>query len=124
MPGVRQELGRQCEPGRSVTTNRSAVLSILCWIVLAGTGVVRAQDIVPAPHERAVTPTAGERAWLAAHPDITLGYTDSFEPQVIVNPDGSYPIDGVIATRSDWPELVTILTRGLRPSRSKRRIGC
>ncbi len=31
-----------------------------------------------------------ERAWLAAHPDITLGYTDVFEPEVITNPDGSH----------------------------------
>ncbi len=30
-----------------------------------------------------------ERAWLAAHPDITLGYTDAFEPEVIVDADGS-----------------------------------
>ena len=30
-----------------------------------------------------------ERAWLKAHPDIALGYTNSFEPTVIVNPDGS-----------------------------------
>jgi signal transduction histidine kinase/ABC-type nitrate/sulfonate/bicarbonate transport system substrate-binding protein len=34
--------------------------------------------------------TAEERAWLEAHPDIELGYTDVFEPEVIVNPDGSY----------------------------------
>ena len=38
----------------------------------------------------AVNLTAEERAWLAAHPDITFGYTDAFEPEVIVNPDGSY----------------------------------
>jgi PAS domain S-box-containing protein len=31
-----------------------------------------------------------ELAWLKAHPDITLGYTDAFEPEVIVDPDGSY----------------------------------
>ena len=31
-----------------------------------------------------------EQAWLAAHPDITFGYTDQFEPAVIVNKDGSY----------------------------------
>ena len=30
-----------------------------------------------------------ERAWLKAHPEIVLGYTDAFEPDVIVNPDGS-----------------------------------
>ncbi|MGB9443088.1 MAG: hypothetical protein WCB15_34445 [Desulfobacterales bacterium] len=31
-----------------------------------------------------------ERDWLEAHPDITFGYTDTFEPAVIVNKDGSY----------------------------------
>jgi signal transduction histidine kinase len=40
--------------------------------------------------DAAVSLTAEERAWLAAHPDITFGYTDAFEPAVIVNPDGSY----------------------------------
>ena len=34
--------------------------------------------------------TAEDRDWLAAHPDIELGYTDAFEPEVIVNDDGSY----------------------------------
>ncbi|MGB6971700.1 MAG: transporter substrate-binding domain-containing protein, partial [Desulfobulbales bacterium] len=34
--------------------------------------------------------TAEEQAWLKAHPDIQLGYTDAFEPEVIVNPDGSH----------------------------------
>jgi len=40
--------------------------------------------------EPIVALTPGERAWLEAHPNIELGYTDSFEPEVIVNPDGSY----------------------------------
>ena len=31
-----------------------------------------------------------EQAWLVAHPGITFGYTDQFEPAVIVNEDGSY----------------------------------
>lgn len=34
--------------------------------------------------------TAAEKAWLKAHPDIELGYTDAFEPEVIVNSDGTY----------------------------------
>ena len=34
--------------------------------------------------------TAEERAWLRAHPDIALGYTDTFEPEVIAEPDGTY----------------------------------
>ena len=31
-----------------------------------------------------------EREWLKEHPDITLAYTDAFEPEVIVDPDGTY----------------------------------
>jgi len=31
-----------------------------------------------------------EQAWLEAHPDITFGFTDTFEPAVIVKKDGSY----------------------------------
>ncbi len=34
--------------------------------------------------------TVEERNWLAQHPNIELGYTDAFEPAVIVNEDGSY----------------------------------
>lgn len=34
--------------------------------------------------------TTEENAWLKAHPDIVLGYTDAFEPEVILNPNGSY----------------------------------
>lgn len=41
------------------------------------------------PSEQKVSLSKEERAWLAAHPDIELGYTDSFEPEVIVDPDGS-----------------------------------
>jgi len=39
--------------------------------------------------------TEQERAWLKVHPDITLGYTDAFEPEIIVNPDGTY--SGLVA---------------------------
>ena len=31
-----------------------------------------------------------ERSWLKAHPDIQIGYTDAFEPEVIVDPGGTY----------------------------------
>ena len=37
-----------------------------------------------------VSLTEEERAWLKEHPDIELGFTDGFEPEVIVNPDGTY----------------------------------
>lgn len=34
--------------------------------------------------------TKQEQAWLEAHPDIVLGFTDVVAPAVIVNPDGTY----------------------------------
>ena len=34
--------------------------------------------------------TPDERIWLDQHPNIELGYTDVFEPGIIVNEDGSY----------------------------------
>ncbi|MFC1636499.1 transporter substrate-binding domain-containing protein [Planctomycetota bacterium] len=34
--------------------------------------------------------TEEEHTWLKAHPDIVLGYTDTLEPDVIVNSDGTY----------------------------------
>ncbi|NQT68042.1 MAG: transporter substrate-binding domain-containing protein [Desulfobacteraceae bacterium] len=34
--------------------------------------------------------TAAEETWLKEHPDIELGYTDEFEPEVIANSDGTY----------------------------------
>ena len=34
--------------------------------------------------------TPEERQWLDAHPDIQLGYTATFEPEVIENPGGMY----------------------------------
>ena len=40
--------------------------------------------------EPTVKLTPEERAWLKAHPNIRLGYVDSHEPQVIVNPDGTH----------------------------------
>ena len=40
--------------------------------------------------EGVVSLTAAERAWLKAHPDITLGYTDSLEPAVIAGPNGDH----------------------------------
>ena len=34
--------------------------------------------------------TAEEQAWLNAHPDITLGYTDAYKPEAIVEANGTY----------------------------------
>lgn len=40
--------------------------------------------------EQGIILTPEERAWLEANPAITLGYTDSFEPALIRNNDGTY----------------------------------
>ena len=47
-------------------------------------------SVSEAKTEPMVALTAQERTWLKAHPNIVLGYTDAFEPEVIVNPDGSH----------------------------------
>ena len=60
----------------------SAILSVQESISTTGSGQV-------------VELTEEERVWLKAHPDITLGYTDAFEPEIIVNPDGTY--SGLVA---------------------------
>jgi PAS domain S-box-containing protein len=63
------------------TMTREAELAIRSkWLPVSG-------DIV-IPLRVALTPA--EQAWLKAHPDIVMGYSDSFEPEVIVNPDGTY----------------------------------
>ena len=40
--------------------------------------------------EPTIVLTSEERVWLRDHPDIQLGYTDTLEPEVIVNSDGTY----------------------------------
>ena len=45
---------------------------------------------LPNLEDSRVVLTPEEQAWLSAHPNIVLGYTDAFEPEVIVNPDGSH----------------------------------
>ncbi len=47
-------------------------------------------DLSSSQTKQQIILTPEEQAWLLAHPDIQLGYTDVFEPQVIINPDGSY----------------------------------
>ncbi|MEN8689387.1 MAG: transporter substrate-binding domain-containing protein [Desulfobacterales bacterium] len=59
----------------------SAALSLL---FLSWTVAAQAALELPIPL------TKQERAWLSAHRDITLVYTDLYEPQLIVNLDGSY----------------------------------
>ena len=46
--------------------------------------------IGPSKKEEPVSLSPGERTWLKNHPNITLGYTDAFEPEIIANPDGTY----------------------------------
>ncbi|MGV7229616.1 MAG: hypothetical protein ACQ9IQ_13255, partial [Nitrospirales bacterium] len=68
----------------------------MIWLSnLSGTLSLRAQgtsEPTDAGHENSpqVSLTADERAWLMAHPNIRLGYTESLEPDVIANPDGTY----------------------------------
>ena len=67
------------------------ILSILLlWATLASVSFIDVEVVCAQKSEPAVSLTAEERAWLKAHPDIQLGYVDSHEPQVIVNPDGTY----------------------------------
>ncbi len=60
---------------------------MLLHCVLAATLFAQQTGISSEP---AAPLTEEEQAWLQAHPDIELGYTDAFEPEVIVNPDGAY----------------------------------
>ena len=46
--------------------------------------------LTPEEARKKASLTTGERNWLAEHPNVELGYTDAFEPEVIVNKDGSY----------------------------------
>jgi len=65
------------------------VLALLChgWMMLAGVPAVSAQEVTSGPK---VPLTDADRAWLKAHPDIQLGYTDTFQPEVIVDSDGTH----------------------------------
>ena len=67
--------------------------SLLFWVIFAlisflnvNTVCAQKTDFEPVTIEL----TSEERAWLKAHPDIRLGYTDTLEPEVIVDPDGTY----------------------------------
>jgi len=48
------------------------------------------QENRPLETEPTIVLTSEERVWLRDHPDIQLGYTDTLEPEVIVNTDGTY----------------------------------
>ncbi|MDX2480090.1 MAG: transporter substrate-binding domain-containing protein, partial [Desulfuromusa sp.] len=76
-------------------TSRITSLAIFLFcaaiILFHSASFVFALDSSPASNTiQRVQLTPQERDWLAVHPDIQLGYTDVFEPEVIANPDGSY----------------------------------
>jgi ABC-type amino acid transport substrate-binding protein len=64
-----------------------AVLAVSFFISGLTVGLVSAQSPAPEPM---VTLTPEEKAWLAAHPDITFGFTDSFEPFLIRGVKGQH----------------------------------
>ena len=55
-------------------------LAVSIFILGLSADTVRAQSSAPEPM---VTLTPEEKAWLEAHPDVTFGFTDSFEPFLI-----------------------------------------
>jgi two-component system sensor histidine kinase UhpB len=68
-----------------------AVLILLgCAVPLFAKNPLPKTELSPGRPSQQIHLTQEEQVWLAAHPDIVLGYTDAFEPEVIVNPDGSY----------------------------------
>ena len=64
-----------------------AFLAVSIFISGLNADPVSAQNTAPKPM---VTLTPEEKAWLKAHPDIKLGFSDDFEPLVIINPDGTH----------------------------------
>lgn len=63
------------------------LLQILtCILLLANPPAVASVQDVTQP----VSLSEDERECLSKHPHIELGYTDAFEPSVIVNADGRY----------------------------------
>ena len=67
------------------------IASLFFLLILLLPSILHAQESNSTTgSQEAITLTPEERAWLAEHPDIQLGYTDAFEPEVIVNPDGTH----------------------------------
>ncbi len=64
------------------------------FTLFSDTAFAKAEPVQPVTlhnqEEGTVALTTEEQVWLDAHPNIELGYTDAFEPAVIVNKDGSY----------------------------------
>jgi PAS domain S-box-containing protein len=63
---------------------------IIGWFFYNDQQKERSTEFQEADHEASVQVALSheEKAWLKAHPDIKLGYTYAFQPDVIVNPDG------------------------------------
>ena len=78
---------RTCMPNRSRLVF-TLLLSLLTLISISSGHVAQAKNLLP-PETAPIQLTSEETAWLAAHPDIELGYTDAAEPEIIVNPDGT-----------------------------------
>ncbi|MGD9262392.1 MAG: transporter substrate-binding domain-containing protein, partial [Desulfobacterales bacterium] len=64
-----------------------AFLAVSIFILGLSADPVRAQSSAPEPM---VTLTPEEKAWLEAHPDVTFGFTDSFEPFLIRDVGGQH----------------------------------
>lgn len=62
-----------------------AVRRFLCLVCLASAGVLRADD--PAG---TIELTAGERAWLAAHPHLRVGFDPAWPPFSLTGPNGEF----------------------------------
>ncbi len=61
------------------------------FVIFANSAVLLSQNNIQTTEQKgSVSLTPQERAWLDAHLEIVLGYTDAFEPDVIRNADGSY----------------------------------
>ena len=86
VPGHRECPSRR---QRSARFRAAGFAALLLLSALHAAGQVRAPE-VPDSTATLVTLTPAERAWLDAHPDIVLGYAEGYEPEVIVDPDGSY----------------------------------
>jgi len=86
VPGHGECLSRRGRRFRRLAAGLAVVL--LSSAVRAGAQVPSPD--VPVSSATLVTLTPEERAWLDAHRDIVLGYAEGHEPEVIVDPDGSY----------------------------------
>lgn len=97
--------------------------NLLWFFTLILLALISAQ---PVSADAGVVLTAEEQAWLAAHPEITLGFNPDMEPMVVVGEDGA--LSGVLIDIYDelesltglkvnieidsWPSTIAKATRG------------